>query len=158
MKFCKVEDGLEDEEEDGLECVETIGERVKGEAERVREELEGASEGKERGEVDKSEERDGPGRCCREKDWSSRGMSMAGGNLRCNDGAVFSFSVSVSSPESRWDRLEGRAEVGVRDSCGSEFSKTARSVALRVRDGLDVACDEEGRDADGDGTSRERSR
>jgi hypothetical protein len=118
--------------------------------------MEGASEGKERGEVDESDEREGPGRCCREKDWSSRGMSMAGGNLRCKDGAALSFSVSVS-PESRWDRLEGRAELGVRGSCGSEFSRTARSVALRVRDGLDVACDEDGRDVDGDGTSRERS-
>ena len=150
--------GLEEEEEDGLELAETIGERVKGEDERVREELEGAgaSEGKEKGEEDGSDEREGPGRCCREKDWSSRGMSMAGGNLRCNDGAVFSFSVS-ESPESRWDKLEGRAELGVRTSCGSEFSKTARSVALRVRDGLDVACEEDGREADGDGISSERS-
>lgn len=147
--------GLEEEEEDGLEFAETIGERAKGEDERVREELEGASEGKE-GEEDESDEREGPGRCCREKDWSSRGMSMAGGNLRCNDGAVFSFSVS-ESPDSRWDRLEGRAELGVRASCGSEFSKTARSVALRVRDGLDVACEEDGREADGDGISSERS-
>jgi len=145
-----VVEGLEDEEDEGLECVETIGERVKGEVESVREEFEGASEGKEKGEEEESEEREGPGRCCREKDWSSRGMSMAGGNLRCKDGAVLSLSVSVS-PESRWDSPEGRPELGVRGSCGPEFSKTARSVALRVRDGLDVACDEEGRDADGDG-------
>lgn len=131
--------------------VGAIGERVKGDVGRVREDDEGTSERKGEDELSESEEREG---CCRENEKScSRGMSMAVGNLRPNDGAEFSFSDSKSSESNRWERLEGRAELGVLGSCGSEFNNEARSVALRVKEGLDVACDDEGREDDGDGIS-----
>lgn len=85
-------------EEEGLGV---IGERVKGEVGRMREDDGGTSEEKGEDELSGSEEREGPGGCCRENEWSSRGMSMAGGNLRWNEGAELSFSDSKSSERRR---------------------------------------------------------
>lgn len=59
----------------------------------------------------------------------------------------------ASSERSKWDKLDGLAELGVRGPWEPELRRTARSVARRVRDGLPVACDEE-RDEDGEGTSK----
>lgn len=61
----------------------------------------------------------------------------------------------VSVPSNRCDRLDGRAELGVRGSWGSELSRTARSVARRATVGLLVARDEDGRDDEGEGASKE---
>jgi hypothetical protein len=82
-----------------LDDVGAIGERVKGDVVNIREEDEGTSEGKGEDVLSESEEREC---CCRENELScSRGMSMAVGNLRPNDGAEFNFSDSKSSESNR---------------------------------------------------------
>lgn len=102
---------------------------------------------------------------------SVRGMSSTGRLLRRrSDGAPASLSTSpfdavvvgnddkgdwVSVPSSRCDKLDGRAEPGVRGSWGSELSRTARSVARRATVGLLVAREEDGRDEEEEGTSNE---
>lgn len=98
---------------------------------------------------------------------SSRRISRVGRLVfrRRNDCTLPSVSTSTvevdetvvlesSSKSNRWDRLDGFAELGVRGACVSELSRTARSVARRVREGLPVARDE-GRDEDGEGISIE---
>jgi len=98
-------------------------------------------------------------------------MSRTGRLLRRrSDGAPANLSISpfdavvvgnndtgdwVSVPSSRCDKLDGRAELGVRGSWGSELSRTARSVARRATVGLLVAREEEGREEEGEGTSKE---
>jgi hypothetical protein len=112
-------------------------------------------------------------KCC---DWPSSGsvsvreVSRTGRLLRRrSDGAPANLSTSpfdavggnddtgdrVSFPSKRCDKLDGRAEPGVRGSWGSELSRTARSVARRVTVGLLVAREEDGRDDEGEGTSKE---
>ena len=61
----------------------------------------------------------------------------------------------VSVPSRRCDRLDGRADPGVRGSWGSELRRTARSVARRPTVGLFVARAEDGRDDEGEGISKE---
>jgi hypothetical protein len=88
---------------------------------------------------------------------------------RCSDGAPLNLSTSAcdavrgndevggwvaSLARRRCDKLDGLAEPGVRGSCGSELSRTARSVARRAIDGLFVAREDDGRDDEGEGISR----
>lgn len=98
---------------------------------------------------------------------SSRGISRVGRLVprRRNDCTPLSVSTSIvdvdetvvlesSSKSNRWDKLDGFAELGVRGAWVSKLSRTARSVARRVREGLPVARDD-GRDEDGEGMSVE---
>ena len=149
-----------------------MGERVRGEGGRTR----GAEEADSTCCLLWNGTRDGGGGGWREKccDCPSSGgvsvweMSRTGRLFRRrSDGAPANLSTSpfdagnddtgdwVSVPSNRWDRLDGRAELGVRGSWGSELSRTARSVARRATVGLLVAREEDGRDDDGEGTSKE---
>ena len=154
------------EEEEGREDALT-GERERGEGGRTREAEEWADSAW-------NDARDEEGGGCREKCCacpssggpSVRRMSRTGRLFRrCSDGAPISLFTSpfdtvvegdndtgdwVSVPSSRCDKLDGRAEPGVRGSWGSELSRTARSVARRATVGLLVA-----REEGGEGTSKE---
>lgn len=155
---------------------------VKGAAGEGSEEGEGREGGKTRGGAEGADSTWNGGRddrawrgkwtdCPSSGDVSVRGMSRTGRLLRRRrDVAPANLSTSpfdavvgnsddtgdcVSVPSRRCDRLDGRADPGVRGSWGSELSRTARSVARRATVGLFVARAEDGRDDEGEGTSKE---